>query len=132
MGEPSPPFTIAARLDHNLPKVGRLVSGCFSLPPSSAKAIDCMKGKFGVFPPSEGTFRSLYSVTLDQSQDSLKPPCTLKALLSPWVNLGKCVYLKISPEKGTETYAHIDTKEQRREPAAAPCVDSLPKDCGPH
>ena len=25
------------------------------------------------------------------------------------------MYLKISPEKGTETYAHIDTKEQRRE-----------------
>lgn len=57
-----------------------------------------MEGKFGVFPLSEVTSRSLYSVTLDQFPDSPKPLC---ARFSLWLNLGNCVYvLEDFPRKG--------------------------------
>lgn len=40
---------------------------------SSSSKANCVQGKFGVFPLSEVTFRSLSPVALDQFQDSLKP-----------------------------------------------------------
>lgn len=98
LGQPAPLVNLAARWITNSPPLAASFRG--SVPPPASARANCMEGKFGVFPLSEVTLGSLYSVTLDQFQDSLKSLYTSKASFSPWVNLGNWIYLKSSPRTG--------------------------------